>query len=285
MPFYSPLRYPGGKGKLAPFLGEIIRENKLVGRKYFEFYAGGAGVALYLLINKLVSEIYINDIDIRIYAFWHSILNNSREFIERIYNCKIDMDEWHRHKEICSKPETYSMLELGFSTFFLNRTNRSGIIDGGVIGGKKQDGKYKMDVRFNRAKLAVRISKIASLKKRIKLFCLDACELLEREQLNSAEYIFYFDPPYYVPHQQLYSNFYKSSDHAKLAALIRDLGTPWLLTYNDCDEIKNIYSGCANAVFTIAYNAQIKRQGREIIYYGNLSLPLKPYAAKNKRNL
>lgn len=285
MAFYSPLRYPGGKGKLAPFIGDVIQANGLCDRKYVEFYAGGAGIALYLLRNRLAREIVINDLDARIYSFWHAILNHTSEFLNRLISCRIDIEAWHRHKEVCAFPGRYTRLDLGFSTFFLNRTNRSGIIDGGVIGGKRQNGKYKLDARFNRIRLAKRISDIAKFKDRISLLQRDACDLLENSEFNPDDSIFYFDPPYYMPKNQLYSNFYCHDDHARLASLIKKLNSPWITTYNSCPEIEGIYSGCNSAKFAIAYYAHEKKRGHEILFYGNLGMPSAPYARHMDRAL
>ncbi len=155
--FYSPLRYPGGKTKIAPFIKELFYENNLVGMDYVEPYAGGAGAALTLLFEEYVSTITINDYDRSIYAFWHSIINNTEEFCEKISKTPIDVETWLVQKEIQKNKTNETLFSLGFSTFFLNRTNISGVIKGGVIGGKKQTGKYKIDARFNKSDL---ISKI-----------------------------------------------------------------------------------------------------------------------------
>lgn len=69
MDYCSPLRYPGGKGKVADYFKQIFRDNSLYDGVYVEPYAGGASVALSLLFNEYVSKIIINDIDRSIFAF------------------------------------------------------------------------------------------------------------------------------------------------------------------------------------------------------------------------
>ena len=90
MNFYSPLRYPGGKGKLTDFFHAIIEENNLSDGYYVEPYAGGASVALSLLFNEYVSKIIINDFDRSIYAFWFSVLNETRKLCELILKTKVN---------------------------------------------------------------------------------------------------------------------------------------------------------------------------------------------------
>ncbi|MGO2346144.1 MAG: DNA adenine methylase, partial [Providencia sp.] len=148
--FYTPLRYPGGKGKLSYYIKSLIDENSLNDGVYIEPYAGGAGVALELLLQEYVRHVHINDIDIAIYSFWDSILNNTENFSRLVHDTIINIENWEKQKDILLNSGNHSTLEIGFATFFLNRTNRSGILKAGVIGGKTQSGKWKLDVRFNK---------------------------------------------------------------------------------------------------------------------------------------
>ncbi|MCR5857448.1 DNA adenine methylase [Mesorhizobium sp. J428] len=193
---YSPLRYPGGKGKLARFMKEIVRSNGLSDGRYVEPYAGGAAVAWELLLTGVVRRVSINDISLPIFAFWHSVLNSTNDLCRMIHDCPLTMDEWDKQKEIFRRPDEADNLSLGFSFYFLNRTNRSGILNGGVIGGRGQTGKWKIDARFNKPDLISRIEKIASLRDRIELTNLDAVKFIE---INAKRFgnrtLLYIDPP------------------------------------------------------------------------------------------
>ena len=169
--YYSPLRYPGGKGKLASFMKTIIENTGHKGGIYIEPFAGGAGIALDLLLNNTVSEIVINDYDKGIYSFWKAILTETNRFINDVRTAELTVAEWERHHEIYISQQAKYSYELGFATFYLNRTNRSGIIKGGVIGGKEQGGKWTMDVRFNKENLEKRIRDIAKQKSRSYCTC------------------------------------------------------------------------------------------------------------------
>lgn len=171
---FSPLRYPGGKGQMYDTIVQILQDNHLENCNYIEPFAGGAGVALKLLSNGIVKSITLNDFDLSIYAFWYSILYDTERFIRKIITVEINMQEWKKQRIIQLEKENVPLFDLGFSTFFLNRTNRSGIIKGGVIGGKNQDSFYKMDCRFNKKRLIALIEKISTLKDKITIYNLDA---------------------------------------------------------------------------------------------------------------
>ena len=170
---YSPLRYPGGKTKIAPLVNAIMKKADIKDGIYIEPFAGGCGVALALLLSDKVKHIVINDMDITIYAFWHSILNDTDEFIELIKKTQVTIEEWHKQKEIFLNKDSNKLLELGFATFFLNRTNRSGILKAGPIGGYNQTGNYLIDARFNKKNLIKRIERISQYKDKISLFNLE----------------------------------------------------------------------------------------------------------------
>jgi DNA adenine methylase len=275
MSFYSPLRYPGGKKKLAGFIQQLMRENQLLDSVYIEPFAGGSNVALTLLFEEYARTIIINDIDQSIYAFWYSVLYHTDELSKLITDTQINMENWKKSKEMLANKDA-SLLEKGFATFFLNRTNRSGIITGGVIGGKAQDGKWKLDARFNKPDLLERIEKIARYKERIQLFNLDAIEFIKQIMPTLPnKSLTYFDPPYYVKGTQLlYMNYYLPDDHQLLSDFIKALNISWLVSYDNVQEIRELYLGFRHLEYSLNYSAQKKYAGKEIIYFSNnLSIP------------
>ena len=240
--YFSPLRYPGGKSGLGPWIAHLMRRNSISGGTYVEPYAGGAGVALYLLFNGYVNRIIINDADPVIFKFWKSILDTPEEFLDLVERTEVTMDNWHRMKRIIENQELHTILQTGFATFFLNRTNRSGILKGGVIGGQDQTGKYKLNARFNKSDLITRIRKISTYSEQIELYGIDALELVEiHRRKKQSRSLIYLDPPYYIKGSQLYRNFYTTGDHAEIANKLASLETPWLVTYDNCPEIGELY--------------------------------------------
>ncbi len=273
----SPLRYPGGKNKLSAFIAKICVDNNINGT-YVEPYAGGAAVALSLLFEGFINRIIINDKDRSIYAFWYSVLNHTDELCNLISNTTITLDEWRRQKDIQNNKEIANLLELGFSTFFLNRTNRSGIIKAGVIGGLEQTGNYLMDCRFNKEDLVKRVRKIALQRDNITVYNIDAIELIDtiqRDFANDNNIIFYFDPPYYYKANSLYMNHYKGENHQTVSEKIRNIqNIRWVVSYDNVSEIQSLYLECTKKEYAFKHTAHSSRLGKEILFFSpTLQLP------------
>ncbi|EKK7733841.1 DNA adenine methylase [Cronobacter sakazakii] len=276
MRFATPLRYPGGKGKLYNFMSKVIELNKLHNVHYAEAYAGGAGLALKLLSNGNAQKIYLNDVNRAVYSFWFGVLYQTDELCNLIKFTEVNMDEWHRQKDIMANMMSADTLPLAFSTFFLNRTNRSGILKGGVIGGKHQDGKWKLDARFNKDELISRIKLIASLKDKIEISNLDADDFLSNVVLNlPAKSLSYFDPPYYIKGKGLYENHYNHDDHVHIANRIQqEMETPWIVSYDNVEPIQKMYNSSKGMSYGINYSAQDRYKGAEVMYFSKgLKIP------------
>lgn len=271
MVFGTPLRYPGGKGKLTDFIKLIMIQNNLVSGSYIEPYAGGAGIAINLLLQGYASHIHLNDINRSVYAFWHSVINETDELCDKIHKTEVTMNEWFRQKEIQKKSDSSNLLELGFSTFFLNRTNRSGILAAGVIGGKNQTGKWKLDARFNKEDLISRIENIHLKKDQISIYNLDASALINEVLPTLPEdTLVYLDPPYYVKGQGLYENHYKHDDHVNIADLVnKNITHPWIVSYDHVPEIYNLYADFESIIYGINYSAQNRYEGAEVMFFSN----------------
>jgi DNA adenine methylase len=263
----SPLRYPGGKSCLLETVADVLRINKLERRPYAEPYAGGCGLALELLYGGFVSDLYINDIDKGIWSFWDCVLHNTDEFLEKMSSTPVTIDEWHRQRDIHRNSGGASTLDHGFATFFLNRTNRSGIIKAaGVIGGLDQTGNYKLDCRFNKDELSKRVRRIARYRNRITLTRLDAVAFLDPNEGHFPSDTFLcIDPPYFNKGSALYTSFYNPDDHAKLRDVVLKLQNPWIITYDSAPEIKALYSARRQFEFGLNYSVQTKRLGTEVM--------------------
>lgn len=267
MSFYSPLRYPGGKAKVAEYFKQVIKDNLLCDGVYVEPYAGGSSIALALLFNEYVSRVIINDIDRAIFAFWYSVLNKTNELCKLINDTPVNIVSWEKQKLIYKDKEKSGLLELGFSTFFLNRTNRSGILKAGVIGGRRQEGKWKIGARFNKSDLISRIKRIAAYKKRIELYNLNAVELVRSlRRTLPKKTLFYFDPPYYIKGKDLYYNYYGDKDHNEIAIEINKIKKQkWILTYDSVPYIKQLYKNYRQFRYTLNYSAASFCKGEEVM--------------------
>lgn len=273
---FSPLRYPGGKGKLARFVAQIIRSNNLSDGLYVEPYAGGAAVAWELLLTGVVRKVAINDLNRPVYAFWKSVLDHTDDLIRLIHDTPVTIDVRDKMKTIMSSKEKIHDLELGFSLFFLNRTNRSGILNAGVIGGRNQTGPWKIDARYNKHDLISRIERIAQARRRISLTNMDAIDFLMNKSPDwSDRTLVYLDPPYYKKGRDLYYDFYEHDDHAKVANTVHSLkNCSWLVSYDDISPIHSLYEREQCLQYTIGYSARERLQGKEAMFFSkNLRVP------------
>lgn len=266
----SPLRYPGGKGKITNFVKLLMIQNDLVGRDYVEPYAGGASVALSLLYEGYADRAFINDLNPGIHAFWSSAIHDTDALCTLIEKTPVTMDVWHEQRNIINTPDAEG-LELGFATFFLNRTNRSGIIGGGVIGGLDQSGPWKIDARYNKPALIERIRKLGRHRRRVVLSNEDAVEYVcAWNESDSDSAFLYLDPPYFEKGEGLYDNFYDAADHAQIATAVSRLAHPWIVSYDARPEITALYPDATTIRYGLTYSASVKRaKGAEIMFFSD----------------
>lgn len=264
-PVISLLRYPGGKSYLYGTLRSIVRDNGLTSGTYVEPYAGGAGAALGLLITGQVSRIALNDLDPAIYAFWNAVVRAPESFADRIRDARLDVTEWEKQRSIYQNADRDDHLELGFATFYLNRTNRSGALNGGPIGGKKQTGNYKIDARFNKDGLLERLRLIALHAGRISVTNRDGRELIA-EYAGQNNVLIYADPPYFEKAGSLYLNSFTPADHAALANCLNNLSDEnWVLTYDNVPQVAALYPERRQQLVSLNYSAHRVMKALEIM--------------------
>lgn len=261
----SPLRYPGGKAALAGLFGDIIRAIGIDRARYIEPYAGGVGAGIALLREGIVEELVVNDIDPAVHAFWKSAVNENDKFLEMVASVPLTIDEWQRQREIYRSRDERDSLRLGFAFFFLNRTNRSGILNAGVIGGQLQEGKYRIDARFNRATLSERLTAIGELADRIAVTDLDGRTVIKRFAQDTRAFM-YIDPPYVKAGSQLYLNAFDGRDHTALAATVNTIEkAQWLMTYDTAPLIEKLYREHFQCRLELAYSARYPGKAEELL--------------------
>ena len=265
----TPLRYPGGKARLAPYVKKLLADNKLRDSNYVEPFCGGAGLALNILAGYVVSDIYLNDLDRSVFAFWKTVTEDNSWFCERLQEVPCTIESWLVQREIWRAKDTADLKELGFATFFLNRTNRSGILAGGVIGGKNQNGAWKIDARFNKVDLLSRVKAIGRFSSRIHVSNLEA-KIFLRTIVPSlyGNSLVYLDPPYVEKGPGLYLNSYNEEDHRSLAEVVRnELQVPWMVSYDDHPLIRECYAGASESAINLSYSAYGNgRRVKELLY-------------------
>lgn len=264
--FRSPLRYPGGKACIFKFMTKLLEKNDLVGIDYAEPYVGGAGLALKLLMDEYVNELFINDLDPSIYSLWYAILNYPNELCSWIEMVKVDVQQWLYYKNVQRNYKVADALELAKSTFFLNRTNVSGVISGGPIGGMSQKGKYKIDVRFNKEDLVARIEDISQFAHRIHLSNQNGVDFVDAIEQKCAHVFMYLDPPYYQKGADLYLNAFKDADHKILAEKVKKMRALWMVSYDYHEFVLNLYKGKSKVRYRLSQCAS-NRVGDEVVIF------------------
>ncbi|WP_169754457.1 DNA adenine methylase [Campylobacter curvus] len=273
----SPLRYPGGKSQLTKFVSHTIEINSIKNPIYCEPFCGGGGVAINLLLDKKVDKIILNDFDAAIYSFWYAVLNDTEKLIRKINEIKITIDERLKQKEIYMSNQSKNKynFNLGFATLFLNRTNVSGIIKGGAIGGNRQQGTYKLDCRFNKEYIISKIYEIAKHKNDIVLYNLEANDFIKNvlPKFNQNNLFIFFDPPYYRQGKNLYTNFFNHKNHEDLSLAIKKLDKYfWILTYDNEPEIINIYNKYNPKKYKLQYSAKNKLKEVELFFNSKITI-------------
>lgn len=270
----SPLRYPGGKGLLYSRLRQIIRDNNLTSSTYVEPYAGGAGAALGLLVSGQVAKVAINDLDPAIYAFWRAVVDQPDEFSRLVRTVDLTVEEWEKQREVYRTAQYEDLLQLGFATFYLNRTNRSGMLNGGPIGGRDQTGNYKIDARFNRETLLERIRLIGLHASRITVTNEDGRKVI-KHYADHANAFIYADPPYFEKAGSLYMNAFDAYDHEDLAKCLNSVvRARWVLTYDSVPQVGVLYSNRRTRLFSLNYSAHRITKAQEIMVFSDsLTIP------------
>lgn len=275
----SPLRYPGGKTKLASFLSHTLSLNNMQNVIFCEPFAGGAGLSLKLLIEGKVESIILNDFDQGIYPFWHAVFFDTQRLIDKIAEIEVSLEEREKCKNVLfersnsGKTSGYNF-DLGVATFFLNRVNVSGIIKGGAIGGIKQEGKFKIDSRFGKLGLIAKILKLAEFRDKVRLFNLDVIKFINAVLLcddvvgNKEDLFIFFDPPYFRQGKTLYLEFYRAEDHFCLATIIKKKLSDfhWILTYDNESFIFDLYQKFNPKRFSLQYSANAKITATELMF-------------------
>jgi DNA adenine methylase len=266
MRYITPLRYPGGKAGLAPWLARLLESNGLGGLHYVEPFAGGAGLAFAMLDRAYASSVHINDSHPGVYAFWKSVLEQPDELCELIRKTPVTVTSWRRQLALLAAHRKFDRLHVGFAFLFVNRVSRSGIVGGGVIGGLNQDGDYAIDARFNKSELSDRIQAIAMWRHCIRVTRADGCKVLEQYVRADEKHFLFIDPPYYVNGKRLYPNALREEDHASVANIVKRLRPPWVLSYDEHPAIRRLYQGCKSVLSTPLYTANEARRGTERIF-------------------
>lgn len=275
----SPLRYPGGKRRLVPYVASALVANDLKPGLFTEPFSGGASVSLELLHAELVDRIGISDSDPMVAAFWETVFEDADWLCKKIETIPVTLEGWTRFK----RGRFTARRWLALACLFLNRTSFNGSLNrrAGPIGGHKQESDYRLDCRFPRERLISRVRACERLAPSVDFVrCEDAGKVVAYARKRAREQgwttFFYFDPPFWAKSDRLYRLSFQEWQHEELAESLRWLTDSWLLSYDPAPEVAKLYEehrGVQSAQIELFYTAARRSAGHELVITNLDQLP------------
>ena len=264
----SPLRYPGSKAGLTPWMTSFLTTNHQLGKQFVEPYAGSAALGLNLLANNIISSLMLFERDPLLYSFWFSVFNRTEKLISIIHEFSPSIETREKLNWLRDEDHVIDDIELmGFAGLLFNRTGFSGVLGAGPIGGSNQASIYAVDCRFNKRTIIDRIRDISKYSTQVEIYFGNAMQALEdANNSDNSNRIFYIDPPYYVQGPKLYRYSYSFSDHFNLASTLQKSQYSWVLSYDDHPAIRHFYREFPIFEPEFRYSSKIPKKERELIF-------------------
>lgn len=259
----SPLRYPGAKLRLFTPIAETLELNSLRPKLFCEPLAGGLSVSLRLLTKNLVENIAVGERDPLVAGFWKTVFNDAEWLVNQVERMQVTVESWKAYRDRVCRTNR----ECALACIFLNRTSFSGILadSAGPIGGYNQDSDYKIDCRFNKQDLIKRIRQASELKDRVEFVhkgnWKSTVQKVRSLGYRPQETFFYFDPPFWAKADRLYRYFFTNQDHVDLCSFLKTFRRPWLLSYDNAEEIVKMYSSNGNGTNHVEHLYSIASAG------------------------
>jgi DNA adenine methylase len=273
----SPLRYPGSKQKLVPYLVELLHHNDVQIDTLVEPFVGGGSVFLHLLMNGLAKNVIIADKDPLIASFWSVVFSEPEALVSYVRRARVTLKSFYRYKRVLKHPGGFGQDQQARACLFLNRTSFSGLLTQkvGPLGGKNQNSPYSIDCRFIRQTLVTRIRALSKFADRVTVLNWDwrktisYTEELLAENGSHKSLFLYLDPPFYRKASDLYPICFQEQDHRDLHGVLRDLPHNWVLSYDNADEIRELYLDGnhqdVNIEMPYSLNSHAQRREKELL--------------------
>jgi DNA adenine methylase len=264
----NPLRYPGSKSRFYKQFRDFFCQLNLSGRRIVEPYAGSASISLSLLADGLVTSAQLIERDPLIFSFWKSVFLHTEELVDAIKEIPVNMESWAdiRKNLHVTEPDESRTVELGLAGLFLNRTNFSGVLHAGPIGGASQSSSYAVDCRFNKDEIISRIEIISKYREKVDVCFGDAVDFLKKNRDDpKKEAIYYIDPPYFKEGKKLYRHYYDTAEHTALARTLAESHFDWILSYDAHHVIEHLYADFSRIDKVFRYSSKTPKKGLEFL--------------------
>jgi DNA adenine methylase len=247
--------YPGGKSRLR---AEIIDRLELgAGVEYREPFFGGANVGLSLLPR--LGSMWINDRDPALVSLWLSVLHYPSELRDRIIDFRPSPEAFHRFRDdlisLAKIPHrTERLIEVGFRKLATHGMSFSCL-------GVKSTPRPQIEGKWNPSYICRRLESLhlQFSTVNVRCTCMDFSELIRDE---TKEACLYLDPPYFGQGNRCYLYGFTLADHRRLALLLRHTPHQWVLSYDDCLPIRELYSWARIETVGVKYTLENKLAGR-----------------------
>lgn len=282
--YLSPLRYPGGKGRMGPYLADLMASQYglLEVEIWAEPFAGGLGAGLHVLAADVAEEVWFCETNPALAALWRMIRTDLDDLARRIELTNPTIDLFYASREMVKNAATtggHDDQELAVAALILNRCSRSGIVapNVGPIGGKDQAGKYTVKSRFDPAKVAARLRALSPYTQRLRQYDCSGIEFLRGLDGGvgiEEEMLAFVDPPYTDVGNDLYGRGMSVAEHRELAWILNTSPMRWALTYDATPHIwTDWYPNRAVMEYGISHSAHKQHADTEyLIVSDNLIL-------------
>ncbi len=271
----SFFRYPGGKNKLKKIIIKKILPYINNKTQYREVFFGGGSICLDMIKDNTIDNIWINDKDIGIACLWTSLISHHQILKEKIIHFTPSVDKFYniRDELLQLKTQPSDIIDIGFKKLAIHQLSFSGLgtKSGGPLGGKEQKSAYKIDCRWSPDYICKKIDKIHNLLNNIKIYK-GSCTNLDFEHIindNHCNSVLYLDPPYYIKGNELYQYGFTQEDHIRLSNLLYNTKHKWVLSYDDCEEIQELYQWANIQQISASYTISGSRQKTELLIWNN----------------
>lgn len=235
----SPLRYPGGKARHIRKILQYFDKNE---PDYREPFVGGGSVFL----GSEFSSGWINDIDPEIFDLWRLVKESPNTLITLIKEHSKILDHKKDTRGIEQAINLWRTIKngegdfpLGYRALFLTKTCFNGVKSGGPTGGLHQTGKYSL---FSRWAPEMTIRRINAAHERLRNITVTNLSYQDVIKENNENTCYYFDPPYLEKGKQCYDYFFTLKDHEEFAKNIARLSARYVVTVDDCEELREIWT-------------------------------------------
>jgi DNA adenine methylase len=229
----SPLRYPGGKSRAVDLIAKILPDFQ----EFREPFVGGGSIFIHLKQLFPNRKFWINDLYTELYKFWQVSQTDLESVVKQVETWKKEFQNGKElHKFLAENIASFNDLQTASTFFIFNRITFSGTTEAGGFS------QQAFEKRFTDSSIW-RLQQLENVLENVKITNFDYQNVIEPEGENV---LIYLDPPYFsATKSALYGKngkLHKAFDHQRFAETLKNCPHKWLITYDDCEFIRELFS-------------------------------------------